>query len=79
MLLIPQDAWILLSDDNDNPLKYANDDGYGYRLSITEKLESTMKLEQFFGAWDLAATYMSAILTPDRSEVIWVNDTKPLP
>ena len=77
--LIPENAWVILSDDNDNPLKYANVSANDYRMIIHDKTATSMRMEQFFGTLNLGPSYLGAILTPDRTEVIWVNDTKPLP
>lgn len=76
---MPDDAWGLISDDNDEPLKYQGVSDNNYRFIVKSKDAHAMRFEQFYGSLSLGASYFSAILSADRQTVLWVNNTRPIP
>lgn len=76
--LIPDDAIILLSTRNEEPLMNINNStAYNYE-NIVEKTDSIMK-SQFNSPHSRTKCYPGAIVSEDRKTIYWVNNTKPLP
>lgn len=72
------DAVGIYSDANDDPLKYRYQTLDLRTGTIKEKTDTTLKISsnEIHG---IIQIYLGAIVSADRSEVYWVNDTRPLP
>lgn len=76
---IPDDAVFVGSNVNADPLSYRNtQDPRDYGTIVERNSTSITFIAQ---QSDVASTawYLGAILSADRSEVFWVNNTRPLP
>jgi hypothetical protein len=78
-LTLPDDVIVIISDDNDNPLKYLNDTRSLYRVGLVMRTNDHMLFEQDTTHGYSTSSYMGAIVSSDRRTVYWVNESKPLP
>lgn len=77
--LIPEGSIGIISGNNNDPLQFLNDLTENRIYDITKLDEVTAVLSQRVEYLYGSATYLGAIVSPDRTQIYWVNDTKPLP
>lgn len=76
---VPDDAIAIISYENDNPLEYLDDTGLSHYLVLSDKTDNSMKATGN-GSYSFPRNvYLGALVSADRSEIYWVNETKPLP
>ena len=75
---LPDDAIAVPMSDNDNPLENRNVTSGGSVMRIVERTATTIT---FSAAFDVNHGVISigAILSGDRSDVYWQNNTRPIP
>lgn len=76
---IPDDAVAVWAIDNNNPLAYRNTTENVQTFHIEVIDDNTLVCIPDAQYTHSVAVYIGAILTADRSEVLWVNNTQPLP
>lgn len=76
---IPADSLGILAANNDDPLHYRNTSASSYLFSIVQKNNTHMRLKLQEAHTFPAPRFLGGIVSADRSEVYWVNDTNPLP
>lgn len=76
--LIPNDAVAVPSGHNDAPLENRIIDDPSFFAVITARNESSITFKSP-NAVAHSQLYLGGILTNDREEVLWVNDSQPLP
>lgn len=78
---IPTDAVGLFAYENTMPLAYINapSGNSEYIFTIVNKSDSEMVMKCENGTAHSVDNYLGGIVTADRQEVIWVNETQPLP
>lgn len=67
-----------LSSHNGQPLEHLNDEGDAYVLNLVEKTDTEMTFTSTFSQRYTNYQYVGAIATQER-EVIWENETQPIP
>lgn len=76
---IPGDSLGVLATANDDPLHYKNTSTATYLFDVVQKNNTHVR----FGLREPhafpAPKYIGGIVSSDRSEVLWVNETAPLP
>ena len=77
--LIPNDAVLVTSDDNNRPLAHRDATGDVYVASILSKTATEIVFATGYTGSYSSAQYAGAILSDDRQTVYWVNETRPLP
>lgn len=78
-LEIPNDAIGVLARDNDAPLAEKDATTPSWLFDITSKTDTMMVLAPREGGYHSFASYLGAVVSPDRSVVYWENKTRPLP
>lgn len=76
---LPDDAIGLLSDNNNNPIKYIDDDRKFHLFSIKEKNERRIVMAQQTTGAHTFNSYLGAIVSADRKTIYWENTTRPMP
>lgn len=77
--MIPDDAVGVMAVSNDDPLQYRDTTNAHWMYTIESKTATEMVLVQGTIAGHDDPTYLGGILSTDRSEIMWVNRTEPLP
>lgn len=77
--MVPNNAVGILATNNDNPLEYKDQVFEGWLFKLDERTKNTMVLSQVRPGPHDFPSYLGAILSPDRTEVYWVNNSRPLP
>ena len=78
--LIPNDAVLVMSNDNDDPMKFKDRLDFSNFISNLEtRSEGYLKYSQIESYDHGTPCYAAIIVSPDRNTVYWVNTTKPLP
>ena len=77
--LIPDDAVGLFATDVNAPLDYGKYDGDKFLFSIIEKTDTMMRLQARQPSTHGSDNFLGGILSADKSQVYWVNNTRPLP
>lgn len=76
---IPDNAIGVMSYDNDNPLQYRYNDDNVHLYSVEVVSDNLIRCQyKSIGTAPSNASYLGAIVTQDR-QVLWVNNSKPLP
>lgn len=74
------DALGLISYNNDEPLTYLNDTNNTHLFNIEVVSDNELIASWRGTSAELpVASYLGAIVSNDRTEVLWVNNTSPLP
>lgn len=76
---LPPDAVGVLSISNETPLmmRYTNNNEWMYRISSVSS--NRLVMSQVVEGSHQDNNYLGAILTNDRSEILWINDSHPIP
>lgn len=76
---IPNDAVGIYSANNEMPLQYRDTDVERLLFDITIVSDTELIATQRSTESHNANNYLGGIVSGDRSTIIWLNDTKPLP
>lgn len=77
--LLPDDAVITLSSNNDLPQEYRYSTGTVNVAEIIEKSSTRLLVKTTYDSPYGSAKYVGAIVSNDRSVLYWENTTRPLP
>lgn len=69
----------LYASENDNPLGYLNATREDLIFRVDEKSNNRMILKSRSPLSHRVASYLGCIVSADRSQIIWENNTQPLP
>ena len=77
--VIPSDAVAIIAIRNENPLEYLHTLDHWASMAIEAKEDDSISF-RFSEAFSFAnPLYIGAIVSADRSQIYWVNNTEPLP
>lgn len=76
---IPEGSIGIISGNNNNPLENLNNQTENRIYNVTVLGDDSAVLVQRVAYQYGSATYLGAIVSPDRQTIYWINDTKPLP
>lgn len=76
---IPAGSIGIISGANNNPLQFLQDLTENRIYDISEISDNSAVLVQRMDYLYGSATYLGAIVSPDRQTIYWINDTNPLP
>lgn len=77
--IIPSNAIGILSTDNNNPLQHRDSVSDVIVIPLANQTERSLEFEQELEHTLTQSSYLGAILSNDRQEVYWVNESRPLP
>lgn len=77
--LIPDNAIGIYSRNNNDPLQYIQEEEDIRLYTIIEKSDTSLTLHHKTTSDVSVNVYLGGIVSPDRTIVYWVNNTKPLP
>lgn len=77
--IIPSDAVAIIANDNDAPLRFRYSKEVWASLGLVSKDDSNMSFEFAEPHVFSAQVYIGAIVSADRTQLYWLNNTKPLP
>lgn len=76
---IPANALGILAAANDDPLHYRNTSTNIYLFDLVQKSNTHMRFRLREAHTFPSGRFLGGIVSSDRSEVYWVNDTAPIP
>ena len=79
MLAIPAGAVGIFAKNNENPLEYRSTIVTNNLFDVTVIDDTLANVVPRNVTTHQVPNYLGAILSQDRTEVIWLNDSKPLP
>ena len=75
---IPANAVGVYANDNNKPLEFSDVETASLLFNIEVLSDTRLKATPGEAASHVKANYLGAILSNDRQEVLWVNETRPL-
>lgn len=76
---IPANAVGVLASTDDDPLAFRESQEVRQTFDIIVESDSELRCVPRTKYTHAVAIYLGAILSDDRTEVVWVNETRPLP
>lgn len=76
---VPADALGILATDNDDPMHYRNTSTITYLFDILQKSNTHIRFKLREAHTFPTPKFLGGIVSADRSEEYWVNDTAPIP
>ena len=76
---LPEDAMVLMSTDNDNPQKNVEGSHPSMEVPLVSVEGNVAVFEQSSAHAHNKPYYLGCIVTGDKSQVLWTNDSRPLP
>lgn len=77
--MLPPNVIGVLSDDNDNPIKYLGGGPQDFVLPVVLRQATHLVLQKDWGGALSNSYYLGAIVSPDRHTIYWTNRSRPLP
>lgn len=76
---LPEGAIAVMSNRNENPTRYVGEVSNPNDVPISSIEGNVVVFEQPSSHQHNSPCYLGCIITADRSQVLWVNNTRPLP